>query len=178
MRTKKIVIVNSFHTSSLKLLYDRPDTIVSFDGHLDISYGGGNRYLKHTLSLPFPLWAVLLRANIHGLLRRGLPGVPIYLVVPETCYLNKIHADTRDASAIGETSISEQQVRDFSDKWIEEFLKIKLFLSPPKNLKHLFRKIRKHTTVFDIDVDYMQEFQDVCYTRAPRVVLESIDRSQ
>jgi hypothetical protein len=175
MRNQKYVKVNSFHTSSLELLDDKPDAIVSFDSHLDISFGGGNRYLKQALSYPFPLRATLLRASIHGLLRRGLPDIPIYLVAPETCYLSRIHLDARDASAIEDTSISEQEIKDFTDKWIEEFLKIKLFLSPPRNLKHLSQTVRKHTAVFDIDIDYMQEFQDVCYTRAPRIVLDDVD---
>lgn len=63
----------------------------------------------------------------------------------------------------------------FKKVWHEKILKTKLFFCPPRNIKHLFKKVRKHETAVDIDVDYMTEFQETCYTKAPRVELQGVD---
>jgi hypothetical protein len=142
-----------------------PKSIVSFDSHLDISWAS-KEFVGELFNLPFLLKAAFLRAYVHFLLRRVLPNVPLYLVIPTSAYQCQIQAKSREFEEVSGKEPPTDATKATADMLND--LGIKLFLSPPKNMKYLYEKVNKHTTVIDIDVDYMQEFQSVCYTKAPQ----------
>jgi len=172
---EKRVVINSFHSSSLPiLLEDEPKSIISFDSHLDVFFGGDREFLKAVFDLPLLIRGAILRSNIHALIKRALPQVPTYLVVPQSCFVSKAYMDAKAVEKINGRKRPLQLIVDFTKDYLEA-LGIKLFLSPPRNLKYLFKRVRKRTTAIDLDVDYMEEFQSTCYTNAPRLVLENED---
>lgn len=154
----------------------KPKSIISFDSHLDID-DGSKRFIELLFKLPFPLRGAFLRNYVHSLLRRGLPKVPLYLVTPSSAFeCNNVQRSRHFQEGIKKELnkvISDEEALEQANETVLELLRgigIHLFLSPPKNLKYLSEKVDKFTTVVDIDVDYMEEFQKFCYSKAPQFV--------
>lgn len=153
------------------MIDEEPKSIISFDSHLYIYFSGGPKFLTELLNIPFPLGEAFLRTNVHAILKRALRDVPLFLVVPETCFINHAHSMVENAKKISGAEMTFQSYLDYADHYIRKMLGIRLFLSPPKNIKYLYEDVSKHSTV--VDVDYMQEFQNVCYSKAPQLMLDS-----
>lgn len=176
MQKLKNAIINSFHSSTLNLLAIKPKSVVSFDSHLDIDEGS-KRFLEMLFNLTFPLRGAFLRNYVHSLLRRGLPNTPLYLIVPRTAFECNNVQRSRDSQEVIKKElnkvISDDEALEEANAIALDLLKglgIHLFLSPPKNLKYLSEKVDKFSTVIDVDVDYMEEFQKVCYSKAPQFI--------
>ena len=96
-----------------------------------------------------------------------LPG--LILVVPKTSlnrYVLEYAEMIRDTILGGAISPTQtgNPLESFL-KYLSEFLGIKVFTSPPKNLMKLVDVLRKaHHALLDLDVDYLQELQTECYT--------------
>ncbi len=161
----KRVLINSFHSGSLNLVAMKPKAIISFDSHMDVCWAS-ERVLNEIFNLPFNLREAFLRAYIHYLLKKALPKVPFYLVVPYSAF--KCEVDQRSKGIedyIGQVPFEKMAQLTYG---MVKDLGIELLLSPPESLKSLYEKVEKHTTVLDIDVDYMEEFQNFCYSKAPQ----------
>lgn len=179
----KSAIIHSFHSQVYqtlgKLAYE-PDIIVALDAHLDVHMGS-----KEALELmPKEIRSAALRASSHTMIRRVVGGIPallkaeglppkslpeMFVVVPQISiytHVFEIMGFVKDAILSG--AIPE----DTFKKPVEEFLEfqsrmfgMKVFASPPRNLMKLIDNMRgTHYALVDLDVDYLYEFQDECYT--------------
>jgi len=178
----KEAIVSSFHSqvpfSLSKIDYD-PDVIVSFDAHLDVYFG-----TKEILDLmPKDLRLAALRASSHTMLRRTFGELPLllkaeglsadlnpemFLVTPE------ISLDTHIFETIESLQVAfisgslpiekfENPKQWFSDS-LSKIWDVKLFTSPPKRLLDLINCLREADFLLDLDIDYLYEMQNECYT--------------
>jgi len=114
-------------------------------------------------------------------MRRRMPDVEIFVVVPLTCLRSAVLGEFKHAQRIlGSQRIIDESMEitpkravEFQNLFIERILKMELYTSPPNSLKKLAGKVRGQISVIDIDVDYMVDAQGECYTMAPG--LEIID---
>ena len=178
----KKAIVNSFHSQvpfSLSEIDYTPDVMASFDAHLDLHFG-----TKEILNLmPKDLRLAALRASSHTMLRRTFGELPLllkasglsadlnpemFLVTPEISldtHLFKMIESLQVAFVSGSLPIDKFEN---PKKWFPDFLAriwdIRLFLSPPKRLFDLINSLRETDFLLDLDVDYLYEMQNECYT--------------
>jgi hypothetical protein len=167
----KVALISSFHSYSLMLADLKPKAILSFDSHIDDYFNGGEESYRAIGELPFPIRSMFLRVSVHNMLGRTntLRGVPIYLIIPKGCFENRVYCDDL---ILKERGMDVGDVFEAKKSFTERILGIKLFFHPPRDLDYLLRKIKKHTTAVDFDVDYFEEFQDYCYTKAPKFIYE------
>ena len=171
------VVVSSFHSTSVKYIEDYcPDFVISLDSHPDTFVFGLTRKLMEVAeSMPQKLRDAVLRPSAHALMRRRMPDVEIFVVVPLTCLrsatlgeFKHTHRVLGSHRIIDESrEVTQKRAFEFQNLFVEKILKMKLHTSPPNSLKKLAEKVRGEITVIDIDVDYMADAQGECYTMAP-----------
>jgi len=177
------VVVSSFHSSSVGYIEDYyPDAVISLDSHPDtFVFGLTEKLMEAAESMPQKLRDSVLRPSAHALMRRRMPDVEIFVVVPLTCLRSAVLGEFKHAQRIlGSQRIIDESMEitpkravEFQNLFIERILKMELYTSPPNSLKKLAGKVRGQISVIDIDVDYMVDAQGECYTMAPG--LEIID---
>jgi hypothetical protein len=143
----------------------KPKGILFFDSHLDIQVLMKTKTSDAIDNLRFAEKAAFLRTCIHSTVAFSLHGIPLYLLIPEGCF--------KSANSLYEYRFQDLNIQadDFSEariNWLLNVLKIKPIFCPPKDISLVFKKVPRHTTVIDLDVDYLEEFQPFCYTKAPR----------
>jgi len=172
--------VNSFHSSSINYIFEySPDTVVSLDSHLDtFFFGRTNKLLNAIEKMPSKIRDAILRPSTHALMRRIMPDIEIFLAIPwSSIWSNSVGKYKHALKAVGLEggNSAPKDAVEFQKKFIKEILKMELCISPPTNLKVLADNVKARNLVIDIDVDYMTEFQDECYTSAPRLEIEGTE---
>jgi hypothetical protein len=180
---RKRVIVHNFHSQvyrTLSKLDYEPDAIVTMDAHLDVHMG----ISTHLEPMPRKIQLAALRASAHTMMRRVIGELPCFLAaqgLPATSSPEMFLAvpqksiDTHVYEVMGlvkEAILSGAIPQDTFENPVEEFLEfqsrmwgIKVFASPPRSLLKLVRNLRNsHDCLIDLDVDYLCELQDECYT--------------
>lgn len=167
------VIIDSIHSQvpgSIAGLSRGFDLVVSLDSHLDVSLGGDDSVYPEELRM------IARRTGAHSAIRE-LTG-HLVVAIPERML-------AKHAADIESKLPARLRVADGAESVasVVEFLRsergIEIFQSPPRDLRGLASKVKKGSWLLDIDVDYMQEMQDECYTRIIRPqpgVLQSMDR--
>ena len=167
---EKVVFVNSFHSDSVRhIARAKPETVVSFDSHLDtyLWHGLLSKFDRIFGFLPELTRSVMLRASSHSMLRFTLKNSEIVIVQPEICtisdFLGKLEFVERCGvpywKYLGEEPLT------FSD--IERYLSmlgLELYTSPPEKLSRLEGDLEGGDVAVDVDVDYFAELQPECYT--------------
>lgn len=161
----KHAVITSFHSYSTKIIEWEPPAVLSFDSHVDDSMIVEGKSPKVINRLPFADRSAFLRVCVHNTLAISAPNDSVHIVIPEGCFRSRIY---------GEWERIEKRDPIF-DKYfeakleiLEKVLHLKIFFSPPQNISYILKKVPKHTTVLDVDVDYFEEFQNSCYTKAPK----------
>jgi len=171
----KTVILSSFHSQSIDYLPEySPEAIVSFDSHLDDHMSGGQKVSEVFKKIPILDRDALERASVQWKLRLYFPKTPRYLVIPGSCYLNDLYVTARNLG-VGEPEANMKFVEKRKKDLLKNLFGTQVFHSPPRNIKSLLKSVCKYTTAFDIDVDYMREFQDSCFTVAPKLEIDDVD---
>lgn len=178
----KEAVVTSFHSQvpfSLSKIDYYPEAIVSFDAHLDVYFG-----TKEILDLiPKDLRLAALRASSHTMLRRTFGELPLLLkadgvsaeLIPEMFLVTpEISLDTHIFEMIESLQVAfasgSLPIEQFENpkEWFPDSLSkiwgIKLFISPPKRLLDLINCLREVDFLLDLDIDYLYEMQNECYT--------------
>lgn len=171
------VVVSSFHSTSVRYIEDYyPDLVISLDSHPDtFVFGLTEKLMEVAESMPQKLRDAVLRPSAHALMRRRMPDVEIFVVVPLTCLRSAVLGEFKHARRVlGSYGIIDENMEitpkraiEFQNLFIKKILKMELYTSPPYSLKKLANKIRGQFAVVDIDVDYMADAQGECYTMAP-----------
>mgnify|MGYP000355271351 CR=1 FL=1 len=104
----------------------------------------------------------VLRTSVLVLMRELNPGAVIYLVIPESCYVETVRKRFM-VKTVEEYNI----VNETMQKYMNEALKINLVFSPPQNLDTLVDKVLGKRLAVDIDIDYLEEFRTECYSPSP-----------
>lgn len=201
----KTVYVHTFHSQVPETLINLdidPDVIFSFDTHLDLQIG----IKEHLDAIPESYRTIALRVNAHTDIRRAFGEIPFFVSLEERDYLEncplflivpQIGFET-DIASLRQNVESTHEGGEFYSSLInvtkktfnaqkkirKSFLKgmfdINIFESPPKNLGKFIDKINpRHESIWDIDVDYISDFQDECYTplkNAERTLLGNLNR--
>lgn len=163
------VLVSSFHSCSVHAMEDNdPETILSFDTHIDTNLGGMWQGLQKVAGSNWALKYTLHRAAAHWIMTRLFPLADIKIVVPQVGL--ETHA------AVIENMIEERIKKGhISDEFqngqgpISAVLKVlnlqglDVVISPPRDPVDLADLVTD-TTVMDIDVDYFGALQAECYT--------------
>lgn len=173
----KLVILNSFHSQSMDYLVDHsPEEIITFDSHLDdYMMMCGAKTVKIINRLSIDDRCAILRTSVHFLLKTYFPDTPRYLVIPESSYLFDINYRSKGICGYIDPTGVAKELRRKKEHIFANIFETKIFLSPPRNIKQLLKKVAKHKTAFDIDVDYLAEFQNVCFTRCFPLQVEGFD---
>ncbi len=169
-------IVHSIHSQvpeTIIRLNQSPDRILSLDSHLDVSLGG-----DYSLYPP-ELRIFAQRTSVHAALRevsggilglrssssRRRLGAEVIIAIPERML-------ARHASDIESKLPPSLRVRDPRESiasvvaFLKTTLGIEVYPSPPKNLIDLGARMDgSGAWLLDVDVDYMREMQDECYTQ-------------
>lgn len=122
------------------------------------------------MKLPIKQQLIWKRQSVHALLGRLFSRVII--VVPMTSLFGEGVANIEKIGEKSGLQIMLQEMIDMHLKLLQE-LNIDTFVSPPENLKKLVREVKGKSVAVDLDVDYLEDFQEDCYTCAPRVFPEA-----
>jgi hypothetical protein len=173
----KTAIIHSLHSQVADTVWnlERPfDLIISMDSHLDISLGGDAD------CYPKELEPYMRRTGIHMAFRYMFGGLPL---------TQKEGSESESAELI--ISISEgtftkhavdmiamldvtpeakmrpdEDPLEYYANFLFKYFGIEVYLSPPNNLISLVPRARSSDRwLLDIDVDFMQDMQDECYTK-------------
>ena len=168
-------IVHSIHSQvpeTVAGLGERPDTIVSMDSHLDVSLGGDEEVYPKELQI------IVARTAAHSALRNLVGGVSaiggagakgqgprLIIAVPEAMFAR--HAMDVESRLPRSLRVSgQEQTISSAVEFLADSMGIEVYMSPPKSLQGLVARTRRSGRwVLDVDVDYMEEMQDECYTR-------------
>jgi hypothetical protein len=160
-------IIHSIHSQvprTIAKLNQSFDTIVSLDSHLDVSLGGDD------LIYPEALRMIARRTGAHTAMSQMTGGRPssrpgVVVAVPERMLAR--HAMDTESNLPRPLRVLDE--RESIASIVNFFRKergIEIFQSPPENLLNLIPRTRRAKSwLLDIDVDYMQEMQNECYTR-------------
>lgn len=177
----RYAIIHSFHSQVYQTLADFEfDFIFSLDSHLDTQMG----FTDHLDLIPEDVQLAALRASAHTLIRRALGELPILLEAEELP--NNLHPDmilaipqvSLDTDIFEKMSMVHESLKnteanfyrfrkhkEFWLKYLKKFWGIKIYLSPPNNLLKFVKKINKADyALIDLDVDYIYELQNECYS--------------
>lgn len=151
----KTAVCNTFHSQSLDHLGGK--TIISLDSHLD------NRVILREYvevledNLTGDLVSAFERAYVHFLLSRRNET---WVVIPKSGFSREVSS----RNLILPVEVESKDVFRGVDL-MNEYLgtDLHLFRSPPKELGGVLEKVDGEV-VIDVDVDYMDEFQDDCFT--------------
>lgn len=157
-----LAIIDSIHSQvpgSIAGLNRRFDLVVSLDSHLDVSLGGDDRLYPESLRM------IARRTGAHTAIREITGGLVV--AIPERM-LARHAADIESKLPPGLRVVNgAESVLSVVD-FLQNERGIEIFQSPPRDLRELSRKVRGESWLLDIDVDYIQEMQDECYTRIIR----------
>ncbi len=168
MDLEKRVIISSFHSYSSEIIDWKPPAILSFDSHVDDYFIVAGKTSKVLNRLPFADRSAFLRVCIHSLLAIKLREASINLVIPWGCFQNRAQ---RDGDAFEQRGVDMVDYLETKLDFLKRIMHLNVFLCPPREIGFVLKKLPKHTTVFDVDIDYFEEFQDFCYSRAPKIGL-------
>lgn len=195
MSLLKKVIINSFHSQvpiSLSKIDHEPEAIVSFDAHLDIHMG-----TKEILQLmPKDIRLAALRASSHTMIRRTFGELPLlqaqelsadinpdmFLATPEISLATHIFEVIETLQGVfAKSYVSVKEIEDPKQWFLDSLSRIwdiRLFTSPPKRLLDLINLLRGTDFLFDLDVDYLYEMQDECYTPLKKTGPSDLGRAE
>ena len=165
----KQVFLNSFHSHSIPILEEySPEAIISFDSHLDDFLECGPKTFEILDKLEEEDRDALLRSCVQYFFGNIFRDIPKYLVIPESCYFCDI---VNTASKIESSKPKEdfEYVLNFKEQVFDKVFKTSVFRSPPKSIKKLIKKVANSKPVIDLDLDYVYEFKDYCFTQPPRL---------
>jgi hypothetical protein len=169
-------IVHSIHSQvpeTIAGLGRKVDTILSLDSHLDVSLGGDYGVY------PEPLRIIAKRTSVHADLRDVTGGVAalgdrsaarvrppeVTVGIPERMlarHASDVELKLPPALRTADRSESISSVVEF----LRTAVGIEVYPSPPESLEALVPRVRSSRSwVLDVDVDYMREMQDECYTQ-------------
>jgi hypothetical protein len=169
-------IVHSIHSQVPETIAGfnrRFDTILSLDSHLDVSLGGDYGVYPEELRI------FAQRTGVHSVLRDISGGIPslrdqslsrrprteVIVAIPERMlarHASDIELGLPPSLRLGDLKESISSVVDF----LRTTIGIEVYPSPPKSLMGLAPRTRSSRTwLLDVDVDYMREMQDECYTQ-------------
>lgn len=184
---EQTIIVNSFHSqvgeTLANILDDAgdPEVIVCLDSHIDDQMGADGS----VESMPKNVQFAAQRATAHTWIRRATGDLPIllkaqgrddeidwlapmYLVIPQE--MINTHIMTR-LEILKEHPEKERVIhptflenKNSYLRYSSEIMGFNIIASPPQNLLKLVDKLRTDFSILDIDVDYMYEMQNECYT--------------
>ena len=158
--------LTSFHSATPYIINEyEPEAILIFDSHLDNYLATGvNGTLRALIyRLPDLHKYAVLRPSAHVLMRELNPNSLIYLVIPECCYREIIRE--RFGVKVGDEKF--ERVSSYMARFINEILNIEIIFIPPQDVKVLLDELRGSVLAIDIDVDYLAEFSNECYTSPP-----------
>ncbi len=174
--SKMRAIILSIHSQvpgALTKLGHRFDTIVSLDSHLDVSLGGDNELYPKELRI------IAARTGAHAAIQNitgGLEGLrsrkpgerlrPRFIIAIPQRMLAR-HASDLESKLPASLRIHDQKksIASVVD-YLAETMGVEIYQSPPKPLSNLVRLVRgSRSWVLDIDVDYMYQMQEECYTQ-------------
>jgi hypothetical protein len=182
------VIVNSFHSQvgetlirTLNEVDIEPDVVVCLDSHIDDHIGTE----EAAKLMPKNIELAAHRASAHTWIRRSTGGLPILLktqnredeiewitpmslVIPQSMINTHIAYHQNILEGSSETEIAAtpeffQRKQDYLE-YLKKFMGYSIIASPPQNLLKLVDFLRTDFAILDIDVDYMHEMQNECYT--------------
>lgn len=156
------------------------DRVISLDSHLDVSMGGDDFLYPEELRL------IAARTGAHTKIQEIVRG-GLIIAIPRMMLL--AHTTDIESKLPPGLRIKDQGESVAS---VVEFLhrkrRIEVFQSPPRSLREFIPKMKDKSWLLDIDVDYMEEMQNECYTRIvdpqPGVlqrakhVIEFVDRTK
>jgi hypothetical protein len=160
------VVLTSFHSVTPYIISEyEPEVILIFDSHLDnyLATGVDGTLRALIYRLPDLHKYAVLRPSAHVLMRELNPNSLIYLVIPECCYREVIRE--RFGVEVGDEKF--ERVSSYMARFINEILKIEVVFIPPQDVKVLLDELRGSVLAIDIDVDYLAEFSNECYTPPP-----------
>jgi len=157
-------VISSFHPCSYFFLKDwHPNTVLSFDSHIDANLGGFR--ILETIERNKILECVLTRAATHFMMAKEFSNVIV--AIPEIAL--KFDASITDEmireSLVGfrKEGIEKTIVR--KKEILKKLCGLKIIESPPKKPLE-FSELLTEDCVIDIDIDYFTDMQSECYTRA------------
>ena len=150
-----------------------PTAVISFDSHIDDNLmrddlGVLEKSQEAVESLSFTDRSVFNRVSVHSLLglSKKIQHIPKYVVMPHGSCIDKLVMGGRTLENLD--YLQDNVVEKFK-ALTEKMSGLRIFFSPPRDLKYLFKKVQKHSTVVDFDIDYFEELQNYCYTKAPKL---------
>jgi len=158
--------LTSFHSATPYIINEyEPGAILIFDSHLDnyLATGVDGTLRALIYRLPDLHKYAVLRPSAHVLMRELNPDSLIYLVIPECCYREIIRE--RLGVEVGDEKF--ERVSSYMARFINEILNIEVIFIPPQDVKVLLDELRGSVLAIDIDVDYLAEFSNECYTSPP-----------
>jgi hypothetical protein len=181
-------IVHSIHSQvpgTVAALNQRYDTILSLDSHHDVSLGGDYGVYPEGLRM------IAKRTSVHADLRDVSGGVaalkghpPARGSRPEVIVAIPERMLARHASDVELKLPPDLRMADLAESIssVVEFLRttvgIEVYASPPRALTALVPRMHgPGPWLLDVDVDYMREMQEECYTQIRRTapgVLQSV----
>jgi hypothetical protein len=164
----KKVIISSFHSYSSEIISWAPAAVLSFDSHVDDHFLIAGKASKVLNRLPFADRSAFLRVCIHSLLALKLKLASVNLVTPWGCFQSRAQ---HDGKAIEQSGVDMGNYLETRLDYLKRIMHLNVFLCPPRDISFVLKKLPKHTTVFDVDIDYFEEFQDFCYSRAPKTIM-------
>jgi hypothetical protein len=168
-------IVHSIHSQvppTIRALDRRPDLILSLDSHLDVSLGGD--YSVY----PEELRVIAQRTSVHSDLRQVSGGVAslaashrgrqgesrVMVAIPELMLVK--HAEDVEQGLPPHLRFPDAgQSLSSVVEFLRSAIGIEVYQSPPKNLMSLIPNLKGRNWLLDVDVDYMREMQEECYTQ-------------
>ncbi|MDA4135044.1 MAG: hypothetical protein OK441_05695 [Thaumarchaeota archaeon] len=169
-------IVHSIHSQVIETilgLTPRPERILSLDSHLDVSLGGDLTVYPRELR-PFAE-----RTSVHATMcgvTGGMPAVrggsrprrspaEVIVAIPERMlakHASDVEQKLPPALRLPEVHESVASVAEF----LRTTMGLEVYPSPPKRLNGLVSRMEAEGGwLLDVDVDYMREMQDECYTQ-------------
>ncbi len=145
--------------------------VLSLDSHLDVSLGGDYgvypedlRLVAQRTSVHSVISEILGGANDSGAGRRSTTRPGLIVAIPERM-LTK-HAEEIELRLPPAVRLPERESVSSVVSFLRASLNIDVYPSPPRRLSALVPRLNQSGRwLLDIDVDYMEEMQDECYTQ-------------
>lgn len=163
---EKHVIINSFHSHSIPLLRkSKPEAIISFDSHLDDFLFVSSKTLDTVEKLnPKDMYA-LLRSCVQYYFGTMFKDITKCLVIPKFCFFCDVVNTSPDHAHNGKQEL--KYVFNFKKNLFKNAFNTRIFYCPPNDIEKLSKNMEKYASVLDIDLDYVYEFKDYCFTKPP-----------
>ncbi len=168
-------IVHSIHSQvpqTIRGLNRHFKTILSLDSHLDVSLGGDYSVYPEKLRI------IAQRTSVHSALRDVTGGISSLgalhkrrktiskVVVAIPALMLAKHAEDVELGLplTLRTSVMKESISSVV-KFLRSAVGVDVFQSPPRSLMALIPSLGGKSWLLDVDVDYMREMQDECYTQ-------------